>query len=361
MSVSVEQRLCQLHERRYCLLVGNGTAGIALCIEALGLRGQRIAVPDSVCINVPLGVIYSGNEPVYLDISLDSMGLSLPTFAAHAPNLQGVVAVHGYGAVCSMAELETIAARHGLPLIEDACLVQGGYIGERPAGSFGIASVISFGAGKPISLGHGGAILTDDPALYRVLQSLDQGLPAYTAEAEQAIDELGRVHTRLYNAHYGRDLEAHIEPFRQAAKAARTQFLHRFDSVLRSRLDEALVSLPGEVGQRWENWHHLQRALSVALGDRVKVLQPPQGSVPWRLNLLMEGRDDVMRSLHGKGLHCSSWHPPVSSFLGSSDDEAERPAALQVGEQILNLWVTGPAHDSYVDSVCGTLIHSIEK
>lgn len=349
----MEQRLCALHGRRYCCLVGNGTAGLALCLQALGLRGRGVALPDSACLNVPLAVFYSDNRPVFVDIGLDDFGLALAEVEARAAEFAAVVAVHGYGSVARMAEMEALAARLGLPLIEDACLVQGGSAGARPAGSFGLASVLSFGAGKPISLGHGGAVLTDDPELYRAVRALDEKLPAFTQAAQDAIDELGSRHTRLYNAHYGSNLAEHIEPFRRAALAAGHHFLHRFDPGLLAGLGDALEQLPGEIARRWANWEKLAEALEANLGDKVLILRPPPGSVPWRLNLLMAGRDAAMRALHGQGLHCSSWHPPASSFLG--DGAAPASVAQRVGDHILNLWVTGPDHDSYIDAVGQTL------
>ena len=51
-----------------------------------------------------------------------------------------------------------------------------GYAGSRPVGSFGIASIISFGVGKPLNLGHGGAIFTDDPMLFQNIKTIGSNL-----------------------------------------------------------------------------------------------------------------------------------------------------------------------------------------
>lgn len=355
MMKTIEQRLCSMHQRRYSHLVGNGTSGLALCLQALGLKNLSIGIPESVCINVPLSVFFSGNQPSFLDISLDDLCLAPEELAARASSLHAVIAVHGYGSVCRIAEIEDTAARHGLPVIEDACLAQGGQVGNRPVGSFGIASVVSFGSGKPISLGHGGAILTDDLELYREIQAIDKRLPGFTAKAEQAIDELSAAHTRLYNGHYGRDLAEHVEPFRQKALAAKQFFLHRFNDALSSQLSAALEMLSQEIDLRWANWTLLSQALISALGDRVQILTPPPGSVPWRLNLLTYCRDEVMRALHGQGLHASSWHPPVSEFFGNSGMVYSHVVAERIGKEILNLWITEPFDNYYVIAVTETL------
>lgn len=354
MRKTIEHHLCQLHQRDYCLLTGNGTAGITLCLEALGLHVKSVAIPDSVCINVPLAVLFSGNRPVCLDINIDDLGLSLEDFAAHAPVLDAIVAVHGYGSVCRISAIEAIAVQHGLPLIEDACLVQGGHVEGRPTGSFGVASVVSFGVGKPITLGHGGAILTDDPHLYQDIKTVNELLPDFTEAADQAVDELGKAHTKLYNKHYGRDLAEHVVPFRRMALGARQHFLHRFDEKLLPRLSEALEVLPQENELRWFNWRQLSQELTSTVGDNIQILSPPNGSVPWRLNILMDKRDQAMRALHNRGLNASSWHPPVSQFFEDNYISDNTANSSEIGKKILNLWLMDYS-EKYAQSVCATL------
>ena len=354
MCKTIEHQLCQLHQRSYCLLTGNGTAGIALCLKALGLQGKSVAIPDSVCLNVPLAVLFSGNQPVYLDINIDDLGLSFEEIASHAPVLDAIVAVHGYGSVCRIGKIEAIAAQHGLPLIEDACLLQGGHVDGRPTGSFGVASVVSFGVGKPITLGHGGAILTDDPHLYQAIKTLNEMLPHFTKAADQAVDELGKAHTQLYNKHYGWDLAAHIVPFRRMALGARQHFLHRFNEKLLPRLSEALEVLPQEIELRWFNWRQLSQELNLTVGDHIQILSPPLGSVPWRLNLLMDRRDQAMCTLHKRGLNASSWHPPVSQFFEDNCIPDSTPVSHEIGKKILNLWLEDYS-EKYAQSVCATL------
>ena len=159
MKEKLANLLCRMHERTYWYLIGNGTTGLSECLHPLGLQGRHIGNPNGVCINVPLAVLFSENHPYFLDIRIKNLGISPDEFYSHAKRLDAVIAVHGYGSICSISELEEISKNHGIPLIEDACLAQGGYAGTRPAGSFGIASVISFGVGKPINIGHGGALL----------------------------------------------------------------------------------------------------------------------------------------------------------------------------------------------------------
>lgn len=359
MLKTIEHQLCKLHCRSYCHLVGNGTAGIALCLQALALNDRHVAIPDSVCINVPLAVSYAGSHAFSLDVSLDDLGMSLEGLKVNLKSLDAVIAVHGYGSICRIKEIETIAAGRGLPVIEDACLAQGGQAGVRPVGSFGIASVVSFGAGKPISIGHGGAILTDDKELYNNIKALDAKLPAYTDAAGRGVDELVKAYKQLYNAHYGRDFEEHICLFRQNALAARRFFLHRFEDRMRSRLTTKLQTLPREIELRWRNWRSLADGLTAHLGGRIYLLTPPPGSVPWRLNILMDHRNEAMSALHRLRLHASSWYPPASSVFQVMGGNCSN--SYKLGTHILNLWISDGVEPGYMRATIEVIEQALDQ
>jgi len=267
-----------------------------------------------------------------------------------------LIAVHGHGSITDLAAQQALAETAGCALIEDACLAFGGKWGERPVGSTGIASVLSFGAGKPLTLDHGGAVLTDDAPLARALRALDAALPAFSTDAQDRIDVLGRQHTRLYNAHFGVDLPAQVPTFRSAALAERASFLHRYNPAKAPALWHALPTLGERVAQRWAHLQALHTLIEPLLGDGLQWLPPTPGSVPWRYNLLVgdggtghEARHTLMRRLHSAGLQASSWHPPASDFL--AEQPAQHPVATRIGQQILNLWLDDTCTPAYRTAV----------
>jgi dTDP-4-amino-4,6-dideoxygalactose transaminase len=66
-----------MHGRSHGIMTGSGTSALVLALWALGLHGKRVAVPNGVCYSVPLAVILSGNEPVYLDIDRETLSLGV--------------------------------------------------------------------------------------------------------------------------------------------------------------------------------------------------------------------------------------------------------------------------------------------
>ena len=352
----IEQALCRATGRRFAVLVGNGTAGLALCLEALGAAGRTVVLPDAVCINVPLAVMYAGAVPRYAEVSATHLGLEAQGLAPALEGAAALIAVHGHGSITDLAAQKALADAAGCALIEDACLAFGGLVGERPAGSTGIASVLSFGAGKPLTLDHGGAVLTDDAPLARALRALDAALPVFSTDAQDRIDALGRQHTRLYNDHFGGDLPAQVPAFRSLALAERANFLHRYNPAKAPALWHALPTLGERVAQRWAHLEALHTLIEPLLGDGLQWLAPTPGAVPWRYNLLVsdgaaghEARHALMRSLHAAGLHASSWHPPASEFL--ADRPAKHPVATRIGQQILNLWIDDTCTPAYRTAV----------
>ena len=351
----IERRLAELHLREHAVLLGNGTTGLALLAQALGLQDRQVAIPDSVCLNVPLGLRFGGAQPEYLDNQWGDLGLDAQVLAAPRAGRGAILAVHGYGQASEMDPLLAAARAQDLPLIEDACLTLGGTHHGRPVGSFGLASVISFGAGKPLCLDHGGAVLTDDAELASELRALDAALPAFSETAQARVDALGSAHTRLYNRCWPEGLADQAPAFAQELLAASHAFLYRFDPQRLASLAALLPRLPVVVRQRRENFERLAALLAPLAGEALQLLPLTPGAVPWRLNVLIKRRHEAMRALHAQGLHASSWHPRASGFLPGAGAEAGHPVAERLGREILNLWVDEQSTTAYAEAVLRTL------
>ena len=80
--------------------------------------------------------------------------------------IKAIIAVHAYGIPCEIKKISKYCEKKNIILIEDAALTLGLKIKNRYTGSFGLASVFSFGKGKVINAGGGGVILTNNNDLY---------------------------------------------------------------------------------------------------------------------------------------------------------------------------------------------------
>ena len=162
MNYKLENSLSILHDQKYAFLLGNATTALFVALNALGLKNKRIAIPNSVCVHVPIAIYLSGNTPHYLDISKSTLGIDLKELKSFGNKVDAVIAVHAYGAICDIIEIGNYCKTKNIPLIEDLAVSQGSSINNQPVGSFSDIAVVSFGSGKVIDVGHGGALLTSN-------------------------------------------------------------------------------------------------------------------------------------------------------------------------------------------------------
>ncbi len=112
-------------------------------------------------------LLYEGVRPVFCDVDAETLNLDpVPSQAAAGARTVGILPVHIFGYPAAMAELETIAARHGLGVLEDACEALGAIDseGSRSAPRGNLAT-FAFYANKQLTTGEGGMITAPDPAL----------------------------------------------------------------------------------------------------------------------------------------------------------------------------------------------------
>ena len=165
-------RYCQTDS---CVAVDSGTSAIELALRAADIGpGDEVIVPANPFIATALGVHHAGAKTVLVDVDPVTYNLDPDLFAkAITPRTKAVIPVHLYGQPAAMDEINSIAAQHGLIVIEDACQAHGSYYKGRRAGSLGDIAAFSFYPGKNLgACGDGGAVTTSNPVFAERLQLL---------------------------------------------------------------------------------------------------------------------------------------------------------------------------------------------
>lgn len=158
--------------------VGTGTDAITLILRALGIgAGDEVITPPLSAAYSALAVIMAGARPVFADI--DPARLTIDPAAierAITPRTKAVLPVHLYGQPADMRQIEAIAARHHLAIVEDAAQAHLATADGRPVGTIGVAGAISFYPTKNLgALGDGGAVITRDAGLAARIKRLRNG------------------------------------------------------------------------------------------------------------------------------------------------------------------------------------------
>jgi dTDP-4-amino-4,6-dideoxygalactose transaminase len=130
--------------------------------------GDEIIMPSYTFVSTANAFVMRGGVPVFVDIREDTLNLDERLIEdAITPKTRMIVPVHYAGVACEMDEIETIARKHGLGVVEDAAQgVMSTYKG-RALGSIGALGAYSFHETKNIISGEGGALLVNDPSLVR--------------------------------------------------------------------------------------------------------------------------------------------------------------------------------------------------
>ena len=151
--------------RAHAVGVNSGTSALHLALIAAGVGpGDEVVTTPHTWISTTWAISYVGATPVYADV--DPLTGNLDPAAAEAaitPRTRALLPVDLYGHPAALPELEEIARRHGLALIEDAAQSHLATLDGRPAGSFGDQACFSFYPGKNLgAVGEAGAVVTDD-------------------------------------------------------------------------------------------------------------------------------------------------------------------------------------------------------
>ena len=153
--------------RRHALALPSCTSAIHLALLALDIGpGDEVIVPESTWIASAAPIEYVGATAVFADVDPETWCLSAASVEqAVTPKTRAMIPVDLYGGMPDMGALERIAGAHEIALIEDAAEAIGAEYRQRPAGSFGRASVFSFHGSKTLTTGEGGMLVADEDAL----------------------------------------------------------------------------------------------------------------------------------------------------------------------------------------------------
>jgi perosamine synthetase len=182
----LERRFAALCGTRHAIAVNSGTSALEIILRSLDVAGRDVLVPTNTFFATAAAVVHAGGRPVLVDMDPDTFGIRPEDVEkALTPKTAGVVAVHIGGLISPrMGELQELARRKGIWLVEDAAHAHGSSHDDVAAGAFGIAAAFSFYPTKVMTSAEGGMIVTGDDRLdaeARIYR--DQGKASFTQNA----------------------------------------------------------------------------------------------------------------------------------------------------------------------------------
>jgi dTDP-4-amino-4,6-dideoxygalactose transaminase len=182
--ITFEKELAEKFGTEYALAVTSGTAALEAVLVAMGVGpGDEVIVPGYTFISTAIAVLNAGAIPVLCDVD-ETLTMCAADFECKiTKRTKAVIPVHICGMPCDMDSIMAVAKKHNVLVLEDACQADGGSYKGKHLGTIGEAGTLSFNYYKIISAGEGGAILTNDTALFeRALIFHDVGCPFWSYE-----------------------------------------------------------------------------------------------------------------------------------------------------------------------------------
>ena len=163
-------------QANYCVPVTNGTIALVLSLQALGVgAGDEVIIPAWTCAAVADAVHNIGAIPVFCDIDPGNLGLDpVRVEAAISLRTRAIIAVHFGGQPADLDRLCEISVRHQIAFIEDAASSHGVEWKGHKVSSIGDCGIFSFGQGKNLTCGQGGAVMTNSKDVFEQIYSLSE-------------------------------------------------------------------------------------------------------------------------------------------------------------------------------------------
>lgn len=165
-TVELEKALAQKLGCRHAQLTPSGTTAVSTALAVAGVgAGDEVIMPTFTFVASFESILALGAIPILVDID-DTLTLDPAAVEkAITPRTKAVMPVHMCGAQAHIEELTDICRRHNLLLIEDACQAMGATYKGKALGTFGKLGCFSYDFAKVITMGEGGAVVTDDDDL----------------------------------------------------------------------------------------------------------------------------------------------------------------------------------------------------
>lgn len=339
-------RLSGLTGQAHVVLAGRGASALCAALKALDCAGHGVIIPANTCYVVLWAVLRAGAVPILADVDpLSGQMTPAALDALQVSDARAIIPTWMYGLPCDLAAIAAWGRARGLAVIADCALCL-----QPPDTRLADAVILSFGPGKPIDHGKGGALACDDPALAREVSRISAGYPLWTDErARQA-----RQWDDLYWALHQHDAD---EP---ALAALYPALFARYGDLATFRLPaDAWRGLMGRLDRISD---HVQARLDQmsryhALLADLPLRQPLAGTTPlWRYPIAVptDRRNDLLDHLWSAGHHTvTRWYPslqPMARALAAQVRTAT-PGADHLADAVITLPLDPSLSDTLIDAI----------
>lgn len=301
----LEQKLEEYAGAKHCITVASGTEALLISLMALNIQPEDeiITTPFTFVATAEV-IVLLGAKPVFVDIQSDTCNIDPMLIEAKiTPKTRAIMPVSLYGQPADMDEINQIAAKYNLPVIEDAAQSFGATYKGRKSGNLSTIGCTSFFPSKPLGCyGDGGAIFTNDDVFAQTMREI-----RVHGQSKRY------VHTRV-------GVGGRMDTLQCAILLAK---LERFEWEIKQR---------EQIGQRYNS----------LLKDKVKLVaqRDDRTSVFAQYTILVENREQLQESLKEQGIPTAVHYPvplneqPAYQHICCPDCT---PISSKISKQVMSL------------------------
>lgn len=304
----LEEKLAAYVGVKYCITCANGTDALQIAQMAFGIGpGDEVITPGFTYIATAETVALLGAKPVYVDVNPKTYNLDVEKLEASiTPRTKAIIPVSLYGQCADFDAINAIAAKYGIPVIEDAAQSFGATYKGRKSCNLSTVACTSFFPSKPLGCyGDGGAIFTNDDELAKVIRQI---------------------------ARHGQDKRYHH---------IRVGVNSRLDTIQAAILLPKLEILDDEMQARQKVAEVYNQLFSQAGIQTTPYLEPHNTSAWAQYTIQVDNRADVQEKLKAQGIP-TAVHYPIP--LNKQPAVADASVILPVGDEIAKRVMSLPMH-----------------
>jgi UDP-2-acetamido-2-deoxy-ribo-hexuluronate aminotransferase len=299
----LEAELAAYCGAKYCISCANGTDALQIALMALGVgHGDEVITPGFTYIATAETVALLGAKPVYVDIDEQTYNIDPAKIeAAITDKTKAIIPVSLYGQCADFDAINAIAAKHKLPVIEDAAQSFGAIYKGTKSGNLSTIACTSFFPSKPLGCyGDGGAIFTNDEQLATVIRQ---------------------------TARHGQDRRYHH---------IRVGVNSRLDTLQAAILLPKLAILEEEMQLRQQVAQMYATALQAA-GLAAPFIEPHNRSAYAQFTIRIQNRSAVQTALKEAGIPTAVHYPIPLNKQPAVASDVSLPVGDLVAEEVLSL------------------------
>jgi dTDP-4-amino-4,6-dideoxygalactose transaminase len=349
----LESEIARFIGTRHAVSCANGTDALVLSLHACGIgEGDEVITSPLTFFATAEAISRVGAKPVFTDVHPDTFNIDAQQIErVITPRTKAIIPVHLYGQPADMDELNTIAEKYGLYIIEDACQAFGaGYKGKK-AGSLGNAGCFSFFPSKNLgAYGDGGIITTNDDRIASEAASL-------------------RVHGSLMGMVH--EIPAHFaNTFPKDPGFDISKYFNRRIGY-NSRLDELQAAILLVKLKHIDQWNDARRKIAGFYTENLRktslvVPKVPEyaQSVFYLYVLQSEKRSEMIRILKDKGIS-TGIHYPVPLHLQKAFESlgyrrGDFPVSERLSERIFSIPIYPELTAAQMEYIVQTLLNAVK-